>query len=224
MAYKRLRLRRMNRLVESGFSKQEARNFTAMKTTYPDGSVTINTIILNRPYIRLMMRERRKQFRNAKKQRMSMTAFRSMIQQQYIDKGWLTPEGNPDYWRMFRYYYKQAITLGSYKPPPEKRVYDPDKPHKKKVGEQLDREHIKKQAQKYRDRERVGTPKGFVSTQYDADGKLLGGVMRDEHTGQYKAVASSEWIKQLRQSMKEAKTPEQKAQFQKQIEKLGGNP
>ncbi len=219
MAYKRLRLRRINRLIESGFSNQEARNFTAMKTLYPDGTTRITSIILSRPYVRLMMRERRAKYRQAQKRGMSKAAFQRINSQEYIDRGWLT-KGTPDYWKMFRHYYNQAIRLGLYRPPPKK--YDPSKPHKKLVGEQIDREYVRKQSQKYRDRERGGKPKGFVSAQYDADGKLIGGLTRDERTGRYKAVTSSEWISQLRESMNKAKTPEQKEQFRKQIERLGG--
>lgn len=199
MAYKRLRLRRINRLLEHGFSKQEARQLTGMRTVYPDGSIRVSTIILNRPYIRMMMRDRRRKLRQADKEGLSRAEFFRRTYQDYLDKGWITPTGDIDYWKEFRYYYNQAVRLGAYKPPPEKRTYDPNKPHKKKTADGLiDREHVRRQAAKYR-------------AKTEAVPRAVSGD---------RAV----WIEQLKASMKDAKTPEQREQFRQQIIRLGGQP
>jgi len=132
--------------------------------------------------------------RKAIKEGNTKAQIKELIINEYVENRWLTEKGTPDYWKMFRHFYRKAIQLGLYKKPPRK--YDPSKPHKKMVGEQLDREHIKKQATKYR---------GKAKTQPKT-------VTGD----------TSEWIEQLKKSMNEARTPEQKEQFKKQIERLGG--
>jgi len=199
MAYRPLRQRRINRLEKYGFTHSEAINLTWLKTVYPSGEVRHSSIILNRPYVKLMMRERYKKYRQAIKERVSKAEWRRRVNKEYEDNGWLTPKGTPDYWAMFRFYYKKSIQLGDYKPPPQKRTYDPDKPHKKRTGEGLiDREHIKRQRAKY---------KAKTLTQP----RVVSGDTK-------------QWIEQLKTSMREAKTTQQREQFRKQIENLGGTP
>ena len=199
--YRKLRVRRINRLVEHGFLRDEAINLTALKTRYPSGLTITQSIVLGRPYIKAMMRDRLAKLRQSQKDGLSLEEYRRQIYKDYADKGWLKPDGTLDYWAMFRWWRDKAISEGkdTGSPPPKARVYDPSKPHKKVTSEgEIDKEWIAKQRKGYANRDKaLGSPRG---------------------------VTKPQWIEELRESMRTAESPQQRAQFRQQIVNLGGTP
>lgn len=177
--FKKLRTRRINRLMEYGYSYKEAVALTGMKSVYAGGEKRRQSIILSRPYTRLMMRDRLRRYRNLQAMGISPEEYRRMVYDRYRDMGWIDEEGNPDYWKEFRFWRREAINLGLYIPPKGGH-------HKKTLLEGgIDREYVRRQAKKYRDREKQAKKEGYITTHYDSEGKFIGGVVYDEKTGKF---------------------------------------
>lgn len=197
--YKRLRVRRINRLTGYGFLREETINLTALKTRYTSGRTITQSIVLGRPYIQMMLRDRLAKYRQAQRDGLSLAEYKRQIYKDYADKGWIKPDGTPDYWAMIRWNREEAIRQGKEtgSPPPKPRVYDPSKPHKKLTPTgKIDKEYIAAQRKQYQ--------------------------KRDTASGKPSKVSKSQWIEQLRESARTAKTPERQRQFEQQIRRLGG--
>jgi len=183
--YRKLRLRRISRLSEIGYSRREALSWTAMRTEYPDGSIRFSSIVLSRPYTRLMLRDRYKKYLKAKENGLTDAEFRKQIFDEYVSRGWITKDGRPDIWAELRWWRRQAIKLGMYEPRKYPRRYDSSKPHRKlSAGGGIDRAHVRRQAKKYRDNKKEAKAKGVIKVAYQKD-RPSGDIIYDETKKKY---------------------------------------
>lgn len=97
-------------------------------------------------------------------------------------------------WAWFRKVYDEAIAKGregkrgGYKPP--KRIYDPNKPHKKQLPMGgTDKEYTSSYEQKRRASKKELEKRGVTSIYRDTDGNIIGGVRYNPKTKRYE-----EWI------------------------------
>lgn len=190
----KLRVRRINRWMLNGFSRQEALNLTALKSvnkwTNQEYTVAIPT---TRPYTKAMLRHRASMLRQAKKDGITAKEYWQRVYNYYKDNGWLTPDGKIDYWAELRHYQRQTDYHWAGKRPP----YDPNKPHKKKDREGgIDYSHTRKQAKKYRS-------KGQATTKFKG-----------------KPPTRDKLLETARTSLRNAKTPKQREIAQRWIDNL----
>lgn len=83
----------------------------------------------------------------------------------------------PDAWAMYRAYRADLIEKREYIPPP-----------KKKRPGRIDKGDVAKQKARYQakaERRKADKAKGYISTQYDFEGKRIGGIRFDEKTGKF---------------------------------------
>lgn len=175
----KLRVRRINRWMSNGFTRQEALNFTALKSTNKwTGKITTVAIPTTRPYARAMMRQRARMLEQARRDGITAAEYRKRVYDYYKSNGWLTPGGQIDYWAEIRHYQRKTDYHWMGRRPP----YDPSKPHKKKATDgSIDYSHIRRQSRKYRQQAKAQPSTG---TQY-VEGKPIGKVVYDEEAGKF---------------------------------------
>lgn len=195
----KLRVRRVNRWMANGFTRQEALQLSAMKSTNKwTGETRAIPIPTTRPYARAMLRQRAAILRQAKRDGITATEYRKRVYDYYKSNGWLTPDGKPDYWAEIRHYQRQTDYHRIGKHPP----YDPSKPHKKKGGEGgIDYSHTRRQAKGYR---AEGKLKATMPTRTPPDKDKL--------------------IQMARTGYRNATTPKKREVFEQWIRNLGERP
>lgn len=135
--YKPMRQRRINRLQEAGFTHKEAVGLTGLRHNGKP------VIVLKRKLTRDMMKARKR----SRKYEIKDAYDSSFAMAQDLNTN--------EAWKIFKYYRRQAIDSGVIDETPRK--YDSNKPHKKLTADgQIDRDHVRRQAAHYREKQRAG--------------------------------------------------------------------
>lgn len=134
--YKPMRQRRINRLVDAGFTHKEAVGLTGLRHNGKP------VIVLKRKMTKNLLKARKRRDIGLKDYANDFLALARR-------------SDDPEAWSIFRYYHRQAIDAGVMEETPRK--YDPNKPHKKLTSDgRIDRDHIRRQAANYREKQRAG--------------------------------------------------------------------
>lgn len=73
------------------------------------------------PYFRSMITWRRLYTDRLLSRGVPINIVKQRMMDTYVRRNWLTPDGDLDPWKMLKYFRKEAIESGDYKPPPKKK-------------------------------------------------------------------------------------------------------